>query len=626
MPSERLQVILEMVTGQYKREAREAASATGQITKEAGNAQSATGGLSQTVTGFGSVAKAAFAGVAVAAVGKFAADTIDSASRLEESLNAVEVVFGNASNRINEFGAQAAESVGLAQSEFNELATGTGALLTNFGFTLGDAADETITLTTRAADMASVFNTDVSDALSAIQAGLRGETEPLRRFGVSLDDATVRAKAVELGLADTTASVDKHGKAVASLQLIYDQTNKVAGDFENTSDSLANTQRRFNAVLEDAKAEIGQALLPAMSQLVEIGIDLVPVFKEVATGIVSIVEELSPLIEGLGWLIQKYTEFKNTSEELAESDNPFVRFAGQLGQIVTSGALPGLIRLFDDAVVSQEELTEATNDAQRQFREHERTTAALAEETEKARKPVDGLAEDAARLRDRLTEATAAQRAMRQAFLEAADPAFAAAAAIRRLNDAQERLEELQKSGTASAEEIAQAELELAQAALEAQGAIDEFDASGIEAAISTIATALGVSRERAQELLEELGLLDGTRVSVFVDINQGRVSVPNSIIGGITERQHGGPARRGEPLLVGEAGPEVFIPDSNGVIIPNNALEPAHHRTTAGTVTGGGFQNLHVYYPHTGEDLTAAVQKADTLHALTQAADGKFR
>ena len=47
--------------------------------------------------------------------------------------------------------------------------------------------------------MASVFNVDVEDALIALQAGIRGESEPLERFGVGLSAAKVESRA----LADT---------------------------------------------------------------------------------------------------------------------------------------------------------------------------------------------------------------------------------------------------------------------------------------------------------------------------------------------------------------------------------------------------------------------------------------
>jgi hypothetical protein len=37
--------------------------------------------------------------------------------------------------------------------------------------------------------------------------------------------------------------------------------------------------------------------------------------------------------------------------------------------------------------------------------------------------------------------------------------------------------------------------------------------------------------------------------------------------------RQHGGPVSRGHPYIVGEVGPELFVPDTAGTIIPNHEL-----------------------------------------------------
>jgi hypothetical protein len=42
------------------------------------------------------------------------------------------------------------------------------------------------------------------EAHAAIGAALRGESEPIRNYGVLLDDATMRQKAFELGLTSST--------------------------------------------------------------------------------------------------------------------------------------------------------------------------------------------------------------------------------------------------------------------------------------------------------------------------------------------------------------------------------------------------------------------------------------
>src|SRR5574343_101163 len=56
-----------------------------------------------------------------------------------------------------------------------------------------------------ASDLALFNNTTPEQAIQAIGAALRGESEPLRAYGVLLDDATMRQKALELGLIETTS-------------------------------------------------------------------------------------------------------------------------------------------------------------------------------------------------------------------------------------------------------------------------------------------------------------------------------------------------------------------------------------------------------------------------------------
>ena len=40
----------------------------------------------------------------------------------------------------------------------------------------------------------------------------------------------------------------------------------------------------------------------------------------------------------------------------------------------------------------------------------------------------------------------------------------------------------------------------------------------------------------------------------------------------GLSQRQHGGPVSAGRPYIVGEAGPEMFVPSGSGRIEPNSS------------------------------------------------------
>jgi hypothetical protein len=246
-----------------------------QLEKAFGKAQSAGSKWQQSLEKANKGATVALAGLAVGA-----AFSVKAASDLSESVNAVQVVFGRASQKVLEFGKNAATSVGLSARAFNELVTPIGASLRNVGLSADEAGRESIKLAKRAADMASVFKVDVSEALEAIQAGLRGEADPLERFGVGLSDAAVQAKALELGMKKTDGQLSASQKTQARLAILYEQTNRVAGDFENTSDELANQQRILRAQLENTAASLGSALLPAATQAASALAGLVRVSQE----------------------------------------------------------------------------------------------------------------------------------------------------------------------------------------------------------------------------------------------------------------------------------------------------------------------------------------------------------
>ena len=267
------------------------------------------------------------AGLGAVALG--AKKAVSAASDLNESINAVKVVFGPASRAVLNFSKQA-DKIGLSMREFNQLVTPIGASLKNYGFSADAAAKQSIKLAKRAADMASVFNVDVGEALGAIQAGLRGEADPLERFGVGLTEAALKAKALQMGMKLAGGELTAQQKTQARLALIYEQTNKVQGDFANTSDSLANQQRILKAQFENVAATVGQKLIPIMSQGIAWLSDHWPeikakimdfwaaakpalvAFGELITSIVALFREhwgtIGPLVEKVGAIIQNNLE------------------------------------------------------------------------------------------------------------------------------------------------------------------------------------------------------------------------------------------------------------------------------------------------------------------------------
>jgi len=236
------------------------------------------------------------------AAGKMAVD-------LQESQNAVNVVFGEAADIMDAYGETVATTAGLSRAEFNQLGAVTGAFLKNVGFDTAQAAEETIKLTERASDMASIFNTDVSQALEAIQSGLKGEFNPLEQFGVKLNAAAISARAMEMGLADANGELSDAAKAQAALALVMEQTDQFAGDFANTSDQLANSTKIAKAEFTDAAAALGTELLPIGLEIVRFLRGLIDRFRELSPEqqktiliVAGVVAAIGPLVTIIGTL------------------------------------------------------------------------------------------------------------------------------------------------------------------------------------------------------------------------------------------------------------------------------------------------------------------------------------
>jgi len=224
---------------------------------------------------------AAVAAAGAAVAGKLAVDAVKAASDLGESVNAVNVAFGDAAEGVLAIGENAATAMGVSQTEFNAAAVRFSAFAERIVGEGGDVAGFIGDISVRAADFASVFNIEVSEALQVFQSGLAGEAEPLKRFGINLLQTEVAAYAVANGISTSAASMTEAEKVQARYGLLMEQTNKTQGDFANTSDSLANRQRTLQATFVDLQAQIGQALIPVAEELFGVfGDRIIPKLEE----------------------------------------------------------------------------------------------------------------------------------------------------------------------------------------------------------------------------------------------------------------------------------------------------------------------------------------------------------
>ena len=206
---------------------------------------------------------------AVAAMDKAQRASMSFKDKVGKASVAVETVFGDSSKQMLAWSKNAAKSVGLSQNEYNEFATLVGSQLQNFGMSAEQSASKTNELIGLGADLSSMFGGTTADAVDALSSALKGEMDPIEKYGISLNDATLQAQAASMGLGDLYKSGDRNAKMQATLAAITAQSGKAVGNFAREADTAQGQQQRMNAAFENAKATLGEALLPFLTQMAE---------------------------------------------------------------------------------------------------------------------------------------------------------------------------------------------------------------------------------------------------------------------------------------------------------------------------------------------------------------------
>jgi hypothetical protein len=294
-------------------------------------------GSTMTSTGTKMIAGAAVIGAGMWQAGQSAAD-------LEQAVGGTEAVFGAFTSTIDEFAAGAASAAGLSSRAARELTSGIGAILQGFGFTQDEAAKTSVELAQLGADLSATFGGKPEEAVSALGAALRGEFDPLERFGISMSAAKIEAEAMKLGLADASGEIDSQAKAQAALSLITQQSANAQGQFAREQGTTAGQMAITAAEFENAKAQLGEGFLPIMTKATQIGSGMIDMFvglDSATGGMASTVVGASVPILGLGGVmavgVGKAIEMREAFKGLAESGSKVGQWAA-----ANSAALGGV--------------------------------------------------------------------------------------------------------------------------------------------------------------------------------------------------------------------------------------------------------------------------------------------
>ena len=193
---------------------------------------------------------------------------ITAASDMNETVSKTKVVFGESFDAIDKWAKGSAKALGLSKQEALDTVSTYGAMAIAAGVS-GDAAVKFgEDLVGAAADLGSFWNFDPSQVAADIRSGLAGESEPLRKYNIYLTEASVKAKAMEMGLVGANGQLSEGNKILARQALIMEQLGPAAGDYARTQTGLANGTRTLKAYFKNFQAFLGAKVVPTLARVV----------------------------------------------------------------------------------------------------------------------------------------------------------------------------------------------------------------------------------------------------------------------------------------------------------------------------------------------------------------------
>jgi phage-related protein len=313
------------------------------LNRALGSAQKSTSSFGSKMAGLGKAAAVGLVavGAAAAVAGKKMVELASDAAEVDSKL---EVVFGKTLPGVSKQLDAFSRATGASRYELREQAADMGALLGPLTGSKQAAADMSVQFTKLASDLGSFNNVPTADALLAIRSGLVGEAEPLRRFGVLLNEAAVKQEAMRLGLVKGKEELTEQQKVMARASLIMQQTTQAQGDATRTAGSMSNQMKALRNNLVDAATALGAKLLPIALAAVKAFNEHWPQIEKIVTQVLDavidavsgVVTTIAPIVAQLAPTIQAAVEgvipvLKNVGKVAASA---FEALAGAIADVV----------------------------------------------------------------------------------------------------------------------------------------------------------------------------------------------------------------------------------------------------------------------------------------------------
>lgn len=336
-------------TGQLENAANRATIA-GDKLQEAGDKLENLGGK---VSSVGNVLTAGVTAPLIAAGGV----AVNMASDYEESLNKVDVAFGDASQGVREFAKTTVDQFGIAEGTALDMAALYGDMATSMQIPRDQAAQMSQELVGLAGDLASFKNIGLDEASTALKSIFTGETESLKNLGVVMTQTNLDAFALANGFEKTTEDMTEAEKVGLRYQYVLNATRNAQGDYARTADGTANSLRTMQESSKELAVAFGQELLPEITPMIQQGTNLIKTFanldeeqKQLIVRTAGVAAAAGPAVKilgtattGLGKLTKGVGSAVSDLGKLVQSGGKATDSMGALGKILGTLGPKGMI-------------------------------------------------------------------------------------------------------------------------------------------------------------------------------------------------------------------------------------------------------------------------------------------
>jgi hypothetical protein len=211
----------------------------------------------------------AIAAVLTGVVAKGFATAFKKASEFEEANSKFGVVFKGVSAEANRMRDELVDSYGVSTIGATKMLASIQDLLVPMGVARDEAAGLSGQFARAAVDLASFNDVPVEDALLKIQSGLAGQSEPLRRWGILVNEGALKQEALAQGMELVNGRITSQQRAQLVLTQIHKNGADAMGDMGRTFNSTANIMKRAGAIADDVVLIFGQALAKEMQPAID---------------------------------------------------------------------------------------------------------------------------------------------------------------------------------------------------------------------------------------------------------------------------------------------------------------------------------------------------------------------